>query len=103
MKRFLLRFAVSGALLAGALLFFAASVTLPNLDDFEERRVAQSTKIYDRGGEIVLYDIHGEEKRTVIPFSEIPRHVKNATIAIEDDSFYQHFGFRPFAFLRAVF
>lgn len=103
MKRFLLRLGVASALLGGAFLFFAASVNLPNLDGFEERRVAQSTKIYDRTGEILLYDVHGEEKRTVIPFAEIPRHMKNATIAVEDDSFYQHFGFRPFAFMRAVF
>ncbi|QQG42692.1 MAG: penicillin-binding protein [Candidatus Giovannonibacteria bacterium] len=103
MKRFLLRLAVSGVLLAGALLFFAASVNLPDLNGFEERRVAQSTKIYDRTGEVLLYDVHGEEKRTIVPFSEIPRHMKNATIAVEDDSFYQHFGFRPLAFLRAVF
>ena len=103
MRLFLIRTLLAGILLGVALLFFAASVSVPNLNSFEERKIAESTKIYDRAGEILLYDVHGEEKRTVIPFNEIPRSVKNATIAIEDDSFYQHFGFRPFAFLRAVF
>src|SRR3990167_7946994 len=103
MRLFLIRILLAGILLGGALLFFAASISVPNLNSFEERKIAESTKIYDRTGNILLYDVHGEEKRTVIPFNEIPRSVKNATIAIEDDSFYQHFGFRPFAFLRAVF
>lgn len=91
--------------------FAAAAITLatlvyaiktPDLDSFKQRRVAESTKIYDRTGEILLYDIHGEERRTVIPFAEIPRYVKNATIALEDDNFYKHLGFRPIAFLRAI-
>ena len=103
MRLFLIRILLAGILLGGAMRFFTASISVPNLNSFEERKIAESTKIYDRTGNILLYDVHGEEKRTVIPFDEIPRSVKNATIAIEDDSFYQHFGFRPFAFLRAVF
>ena len=59
-------------------------------------------KIFDRTGQILLYDVHGEEKRTVIPFEEIPKNIKNATIALEDDSFYRHYGFRPLSFVRAV-
>ena len=101
MRLFLIRTLLAGILLGGALLFFAASVSMPNLNSFEERKVAESTKIYDRSGEILLYDVHGEEKRTVIPFDEIPRSVKNATIALEDGSFYQHYGIRPLSLLRA--
>ena len=97
----MIRTLLAGILLGGALLFFAASVSMPNLNSFEERKVAESTKIYDRSGEILLYDVHGEEKRTVIPFDEIPRSVKNATIALEDGSFYQHYGIRPLSLLRA--
>lgn len=75
---------------------------LPDIRNVSERKIAQSTKIYDRTGEILLYDIHGEENRTVIPFEEIPQSVKNATIALEDDSFYSHMGVRPLSTLRAV-
>ena len=103
MKKILMR----GVALAGmAFLFFllfSYTLKIPDLRNPSEVRVIQSTKIYDKTGEILLYDVHGEEKRTVIPFSEIPRQIKNATIAIEDDTFYQHFGFRPFSFLRAIF
>lgn len=76
--------------LIGAFAYFAKD--LPNPEQITERRVVESTKIYDRTGKILLYDVHGEEKRTVIPFEEIPQHVKNATIVIEDDNFYHHFG-----------
>src|SRR3989338_3669514 len=96
-----------GVALAGiAFLFFllfSYTLKIPDLRNPSEVRVIQSTKIYDHTGEILLYDVHGEEKRTIVSFSEIPRQIKNATIAIEDDTFYQHFGFRPFSFLRAIF
>lgn len=103
MKKVLLYCAALFGMAFFLFLFFAYTLKIPDLQNPSEIRVVQSTKIYDKTGEILLYDIHGEEKRTVIPFAEIPRHVKNATIAIEDDTFYQHFGFRPLSFLRAVF
>ena len=85
-----------------ALFISIASITVPDVTNFGERKVAQSTKIYDKTGETLLYDVHGEEKRTVISFDEIPRHVKNAAVALEDDKFYDHFGFRPVSFARAL-
>ncbi len=75
----------------------------PGLKNSNERKVIESTKIYDRTGSVLLYDVHGEEKRTVVAFSEIPRHVKNATIALEDDGFYRHFGIQPLSLIRVIF
>lgn len=78
-------------LIAVGLVFFAIIFKdLPNPEQFENRKINQSTKIYDRTGKILLYEIHGEEKRTVIPFEEIPDFVKQATLAIEDKEFYTH-------------
>jgi len=54
--------------------------------------VIESTKIYDRTGQVILYDIHGEEKRTIIQFEEISQFIKNSTIIAEDDNFYHHLG-----------
>lgn len=65
--------------------------TLPSPEEFQIHQTAQSTKIYDRAGKILLYEIHGEEKRTVIPFEEIPQYLKLATIAIEDSNFYTRY------------
>ncbi len=62
--------------------------TLPTPEQFQFHQTSQSTKIYDRTGKVLLYEIHGEQKRTVIPFSEIPTYLKEATIAIEDANFY---------------
>ncbi|MBI4193299.1 MAG: penicillin-binding protein, partial [Candidatus Colwellbacteria bacterium] len=75
---------------AGASYVFSIVQTLPAHTLIENRQVAESTKIYDRTGEVLLYEIHGEEKRTIVPFDEIPDVVKEATIAVEDSGFYSH-------------
>lgn len=86
-----------------ALVFVAyISVDLPDLDQIASRRINQSTKIYDRTGEVLLFEIHGEEKRTVIPFDQIPDMVKQATIAAEDKNFYEHPAFDWKALARSV-
>lgn len=93
---------VLGLIGAGALLIWVAMLDIPDLSSFEERRVQQSTKIYDRTGKILLYDLHQDVKRTIVPYEDISRHIKNATIAIEDDTFFEHAGVRPLAILRAA-
>lgn len=94
---------VLGFIGAGGLLLFISTLDIPDLSAFEQRRVLQSTKIYDRTGEIVLYDLNQDVRRTVVPYEEISRHVKNAAVAIEDDTFFTHFGIRPLRILKAVF
>jgi 1A family penicillin-binding protein len=85
--------------IAGVFIYFTKD--LPDPSKISERKIIQSTKIYDRTGEILLYDIHGEEKRTVIPFEEIPQNLKDATIVIEDENFYKHSGFDIKGIIRA--
>ncbi len=75
---------------------------LPDPNRLIERQVAQSTKIYDRSGQTVLYDIHGAEKRTIISLKDVPDNLKNATISIEDKDFYKHGGFSPWAIFRTL-
>jgi len=75
---------------------------LPQPEELFARRVVQSTKIYDRTGKVLLYEVHGEERRTVVPFSEVSEHVKEATIAIEDANFYSHSGLSLRGILRAA-
>lgn len=96
--------------LFGALSLFAGGIalafiirTLPDPAAFQSRGISQSTKIYDRTADILLYEIHGEERRTVIPFEEIPESVKRATLAAEDAGFYSHHAFDIRAILRALF
>jgi penicillin-binding protein 1C len=78
------------------------SRNLPNPNQLINREVAQSTKIYDRTGENILYEIHGDEKRTLISLSDLPDYVKWAPIAIEDKNFYNHGGFSIWAMFRTA-
>lgn len=94
---------VLGLVLGGALLIWISTLNIPNLSSFDERRVLQSTKIYDRTGQVLLYDLHQDIRRTVVPYEAISKNIKNATVAIEDDTFFQHYGIRPFRILKAIF
>jgi len=77
--------------------------TLPSPESFSPKTISQSTKIFDSKEEQVLYEIHGEEKRTVVSFDKIPQNVKNAVLAAEDSSFYTNPGFDWKGILRAVY
>lgn len=76
---------------------------LPSPSNIENRNVIESTKIFDRTGETLLYEIRGEQKRTVISLDQISDYAKKATIAAEDKDFYKHFGFDLTGILRAAF
>lgn len=100
-NRFLLLFAVIFFVLGGFTLWLA-SLRLPALEDISERKVAQSTKIFDRTGQILLYDMSRDERRELIPFEKISPYASKAAIAIEDKNFYSHNGFQFSSFVRAV-
>ena len=74
---------------------------LPSPKQLETRKLPQTTKIYDRDGEL-LYNIYSDQNRTVVPLSEIPNSLKQATIAIEDKDFYKHKGFDIYGIARAT-
>lgn len=86
----------------GFFLIWLGTIELPDLNNFENRVIAESTKIYDRTGKVVLFDVHGNVRRTVVPLDQISDYVKWATIAIEDQNFYTHHGVEPKAILRAI-
>lgn len=87
---------------ASGLIYWVSTFQIPDLESFEKREVIQSTKIYDRTGKVLLYDLHRDIKRTVVPIEEISRNIKNATVAIEDEDFYQHKGIKITSIIRAV-
>lgn len=79
-----------------------SSLKIPDFNSFEDRKVSNSTQIYDRTGEILLYDIHQDTKRTDITFEQMSINIKNATVAIEDSEFYNHGGIRITSIIRAT-
>src|SRR3989344_2651182 len=103
LKKFL-KLVVALALLgAGIVIFWLFTLKLPDFKALDARLVAESTKIYDRTGKVLLYSVQERVRRQVIPLGDISRDVKNASVAIEDDQFYNHYGIQPGAILRAVF
>lgn len=91
-----------GFVAAGLLMMWVSTLQIPDLSSFDQRRVLQSTKIYDRTGQILLYDLHQDVRRSVVPYENISRNIKNATVAIEDDTFFEHIGIRPLSIIRAA-
>jgi membrane peptidoglycan carboxypeptidase len=90
---------------------------LPDPDALLDRTIAQATKIYDRSGEHLLYEIYGEENRTIVKMQEgfckdddqfetdpqgIPLFVAQAVLAAEDRAFCSHNGFTFKGVFRAV-
>ena len=103
--------------LIGLIGFAFIARNLPNPNSLTERTISQTTKIYDASEEHVLYEIFGDENRTLkqlqegfcndddtIDFDEngIPLYAVQATIAAEDRSFCEHGGFDVRGLTRAV-
>jgi len=85
---------------AAAFIYYAKD--LPRPEKFTEKEFTESTKIFDRTGKILLYELYGEEKRQYVPFSEISQNIKNAAIAVEDAKFYQHHGIDLRGIIRSI-
>ncbi len=61
----------------------------------------QTTYIYDRDGDQIA-TLHAGVDRTIIPFSDMPKTLRNAVLAAEDADFYQHPGIDPIGIARAA-
>ncbi len=83
-------------------LFIFYAKDLPRPEKFTEKQFIQSTKIYDRQGQILLYEIYGEEKRTLVSLNVVPEYLKQAVIATEDANFYHHFGIDFKGIMRSI-
>src|SRR5918993_2639715 len=62
---------------------------LPSIESFEELDFAEPSVVYDRTGTIELARFQLERRR-VVNFDEIPKVLLDATIAVEDRSFWEN-------------
>ena len=71
---------------------------------FDPSRLAtvETSYIYDSNGEEIAA-LHDEQNRIVVSLNNIPENVKQAFIAIEDERFFDHFGFDIIGSLRAAY
>jgi len=74
---------------------------LPNPDLLITRSVPMPTRILDKNGRL-LYEIYIDKRYEPVKLDQVPDHVVSATIAVEDDEFYTHFGFDPKSMIRAA-
>jgi penicillin-binding protein 1C len=96
--------AFGGVLLAWVvmlLVFAYFAKDLPNPDSVV-RKQGYSSKIFDRNGRL-LYDVFNGERQTPVKIDEVPKYLKEATVAIEDKSFYQHAGVDPLTPFRILY
>lgn len=101
-KNILLFVSICFLLALGAFFIWFSTLEIPSVENFENRKISNSTKIYDNTGEILLYDIHDDIRRTVVGFDDIDQDAKDAIVAIEDHTFYEHNGVVWTSTLRAV-
>jgi len=86
--------------LIGVFAYFASQI--PNPEELENRIIVESTKIYDRTGDYLLYEAGKDIKRTSVKLEEISPYLQKATVAAEDDDFYTHPGIDIKGIARAL-
>ncbi len=91
-----------GGIAAFTAFFIYLAQNLPSPSEISNHTISESTKIFDRTGTVLLYEISGGKKRTTIPLSEVPKSLEDATIAIEDKDFYNEPAFNLKGVARAV-
>jgi membrane carboxypeptidase/penicillin-binding protein len=88
---------------AGVYAYYTKDLPDPEAIEYEQEEF-ETTKIYDRTGQHLLYEVFDPRRgdRTIVPLDQTPPHVRQATIAIEDASFYENPGVNLKGFARAA-
>ncbi|MDQ7774055.1 MAG: PBP1A family penicillin-binding protein [Elusimicrobiales bacterium] len=90
------------AVLALTAAFIGRSILydIPSIDKLDEYTPSLTTYVYDINEDIIAeFSI---EKRALLTLAEIPVDLQNAVIAMEDRSFFRHWGISPRGIMRAL-
>ena len=77
-----------------------ATRDLPSLEVLRDYSPAVMSRVHAGDGKLIAE--YGIEKRVFVPISSIPKGIQHALVASEDQRFYQHKGFDPKGFTRAM-
>ncbi|TJX14699.1 PBP1A family penicillin-binding protein [Tissierella creatinini] len=103
-KMLIVLLVIAGILAGGALGGIALSIIkdAPDIDPSNiNATLAQTSNIVDINGGLIE-KIQAPEFRTVVSLNEIPQHLLDAFIAIEDERFYDHMGVDPLGIIGAI-
>lgn len=64
-------------------------------------RPAESSTVLDVHGEVIT-QLHAVQHRLSVPLGRMPQHLVDAVVVMEDHRFFEHFGFSPRDFMRAL-
>jgi len=82
---------VTGSIILGLLIIWGLSQNLPSLIELERASDPMLvTRIYSADG--ILLEELGKERRIKVPLGQIPERIIQATIAMEDRRFWDHYG-----------
>ena len=87
---------LTAALFACIFAYYVKTALTPELDlSLEDYQLSEASTIWaqNSGGEwVAAVSIGGETKRVWVEYEDIPKHMEQALIAIEDKRFYEHKG-----------
>ncbi len=86
-------------IVVGATTLFYISSNLPQIVTVEDYEPLLVSEVYDRNNEKIGNFFR--EKRTLVPFNEIPPMIIDAFISAEDSQFYEHSGINYISIFRA--
>ncbi len=85
--------------------YYAKDLPAPGEIVKQTQQQFKTTRIFDRTGQVLLYEIIDPQggNRTVVPLDQMPAHIKNATVALEDKNFWTNQGYDLYGIARAAY
>lgn len=93
---------IAGVLVGSLALYVLYQRLTPDIGTLRPENVSQTSRIYDRSGQHILYELYDEENRTIVGYDGISDSLRQATVATEDERFYDHIGIDPISVIRAA-